>query len=95
MSGLTPAEALGRMSQRAARYDPSVLAALQAAYRVEVPCEVRRVRVADLTGAMIIAEDVRSATGLLLVSRGQEATPSLRERLKNLARLVGFRSRSG
>jgi len=89
MSGLTPAEALGRMSQRAARYDPSVLAALQAAYRVEVPCEVRRVRVADLTGAMIIAEDVRSATGLLLVSRGQEATPSLRERLKNLARLVG------
>jgi hypothetical protein len=33
---------------------------------------------------MVLAEDVKSAHDLLLIARGQEVTPSLLERLRNL-----------
>jgi hypothetical protein len=34
---------------------------------------------------MVFAEDVKTRSGLLLIARGQEVTPSLVERIKNLA----------
>jgi hypothetical protein len=34
---------------------------------------------------MAFAEDVKTRSGLLLIARGQEVTPSLVERIKNLA----------
>ena len=40
----------------------------------------------DLRENMIIAEDVTTMDGTLLVGKGQEATPSLCERLRNFAR---------
>jgi hypothetical protein len=43
------------------------------------------VDVVDLAPGMLIAEDVHSASGLLLIAKGQEVTTSLRLRLRNLA----------
>jgi len=86
MAGCSPAEAIMRMRQHGERYDPAVMAALQAVVRVEGDYEICQVKVTQLRPNMIIAEDVRTTTGVLLVSRGQEATASLRERLHNFAR---------
>ena len=40
---------------------------------------------------MILAEDIFSSAGLLLVAKGQEVTPSLRRRLRNIADTVGLK----
>ena len=89
LAGQTTAQALVHMRQAANRYDPSILAALRTIAGAQTDYQPRDVRITELTDAMIIADDVRAVTGLLLVSRGQEASRSLRERLHNFARHVG------
>jgi response regulator RpfG family c-di-GMP phosphodiesterase len=85
LRGLTWREALTRLRERAAWYDPEVLAALHAVAGIEAHYDLRSAHVCDLTCAMIINEDVRAATGMLLVSKGQDVTPSLRARLRTFA----------
>ena len=45
--------------------------------------EVREVAVSGLKVGMVFAEDVRLASGMLLIARGHEVTPSLMARLEN------------
>ena len=45
--------------------------------------EIRKCRTEELTPGMILQEEVRSTTGGLLVSRGQEITPTVIFKLKN------------
>jgi hypothetical protein len=40
---------------------------------------------------MILAEDVRSLNGQLLISRGQEVTLALKERLKSFSSVQGVK----
>ena len=51
---------------------------------------VREVRVDELRVGMMLASDVHAKSGLLLVSRGNEVTMSLMERLHNFQR-IGIR----
>ena len=86
LRGLSWRQTLERLRQHAAWYDPAVLAALHAVAGVEADYDVRMVSVAELSSPMIIDEDVRTVAGLLVVSKGQDATRSLRERLRNFAK---------
>jgi response regulator RpfG family c-di-GMP phosphodiesterase len=85
MSGTPPMRAVRRLRERAGWYDPMVVDALEAALKSEARFALRVVDVVDLAPGMLIAEDVHSASGLLLIAKGQEVTTSLRLRLRNLA----------
>jgi response regulator RpfG family c-di-GMP phosphodiesterase len=85
-------EAVLRLRARDGRYDPALLEALaQTALssRDEGPM-VREVRVDELRVGMVLAADVYAKSGLLLVSRSNEVTISLMERLHNFQR-IGIR----
>lgn len=45
--------------------------------------EIRKCRIEELIPGMILQEEVRSTTGGLLVSRGQEITPTVIFKLRN------------
>jgi response regulator RpfG family c-di-GMP phosphodiesterase len=82
MQGCPWRQIVERLQQRSGWYDPQVLAALRLIRGAEVRNDVREVTLSQLTSGMIIAEDVRTVTGLLVICKGQEATRSLREQLK-------------
>jgi hypothetical protein len=69
---------------RTDHYDPEVLDAVQRLYR-ERPAELTVVVIAAgaLRPGMVLASEVRLASGTLLVARGYEVTPSFIERIKN------------
>ena len=85
-SGMGPAQTLARMKKEAYRYDPEVLMALHRIMNVGTPSQVRDVKATQLTDGMVLAEDVKTKTGLLVVARGQETSTSVREFLMNFHR---------
>lgn len=90
--GRSPGAALMEMRQRAGWYDPAVMAALETVLKTRIRWELKTVGVDKLSAKMILAEEVHSISGLLLVARGQEVTQSLQIRLQTLRRhgaLVG------
>jgi len=80
-----------RLRQQAGAYDGQVLAALEAVSNVRESYEVREIELRGLMAGMILAEDVQTVSGLLLVCKGQEASPSLCCRLKNYAKHTRIR----
>jgi HD-GYP domain-containing protein (c-di-GMP phosphodiesterase class II) len=82
-SGSSKAKALDQLKQRSGWYDPKVLTALEMLIGIEAKYQVRSVNVRDLEETMILAEDVKTVMGLLLISKGQEVSRPLLERLKN------------
>ncbi len=85
-SGLSPGQALGRMKKRAGWYDPRILGALASVISTRESASIRELTLNELKGTMILAEDIRSTDGALLVSKGQEITWPLIARLKNFSR---------
>ncbi|MBL8785927.1 MAG: response regulator [Deltaproteobacteria bacterium] len=81
--GESAAMAVDTMRGRAGRYEPAVLDALAAMHGRASGREVREVAVSGLKVGMVFAEDVRLASGMLLIARGHEVTPSLMARLEN------------
>jgi response regulator RpfG family c-di-GMP phosphodiesterase len=82
--GLPPDEAIRTMQMRAGRYDPAVLSALAGQVRDEPDYEERQVDVWSLRRDMLLAEDVESAGGALVVAKGQEVNEALQVRLKEM-----------
>ncbi len=82
---------LAEMLGRDGWYDPSVLEALKSVLDLDLHTAIRSVALAELDDNAILAEDVRSHSGTLLVARGQEVTPSLRVRLEQHAKIAGVR----
>jgi CheY-like chemotaxis protein len=69
---------------RTDRYDAEVLEAVQRLYRERPPeFTVVAVAISALRPGMVLAAEVRLASGTLLVARGYEVTPSFIERIKN------------
>jgi response regulator RpfG family c-di-GMP phosphodiesterase len=67
-------------------YDPAVLDALTRVHSSDNPVEVpRNVRLDELRPGMVIFDDIRTSTGMLLVGRGGVVTAPLVERLENFA----------
>lgn len=89
--GCTSEGALLRMRNSASKYDPEVLEAFEAVVGHRHAQEQNRrsqsVRLAGLKPGMIVARDVRTADGsILLLKEGQQITPVLLSRLRNFAR---------
>ncbi|MGD8453916.1 MAG: response regulator [Phycisphaerae bacterium] len=89
-SGQTAPAALEEMQARAHLYDPAVLEALGALIAEDDPFEIREVALEDVRPRAVLADDVRTPAGCLLISKGQEITPSVRSLLCNYARKQGL-----
>lgn len=82
--GVTGALALDLLETRRDAYDPAVLEALRRVCGIaQRVAALREMYLTEVRVGMIFATDVSSPNGLLLVARGQEVTPGLRERIAN------------
>ena len=82
-AGLTPERCLTRMHRQSKWYDPVILDGLHKAMLRETPIHSREIPVRDLREGMVLAQDVRTNGGLLLVAKGLAITSSVRQRLEN------------
>lgn len=84
--------ALDAMLGRTGCYDPELLEALRAIVGGESERrEVRKITVAELRVGMVLAEDVRLMSGLLLAGRGYEVKASFVERARNFQEALASR----
>ena len=91
-SGLDEREAFGRIAAKGRSwYDPSVILALKEAMNVRDQYKTVNLPIADLLSGMIFNKDVRGSSGILLIAKGQEVTPSIIARLRNYAVFAGVR----
>ncbi len=87
-AGSSSEEALQRMAERKGWYDPEILKVFQEfAKQSEARARVRSLAVKDLEAGMVTHEGVRTKSGLLLVAKGQEITPTLLWRLRGFSQL--------
>lgn len=86
IAGVAPDQAVAQLRRRASIYDPDVLDALHAVnLNAEQGFVVREIRARDIRTGMVLAEDVRTCTNLLLVSKRQEISDTLRICILNFA----------
>jgi len=90
-SGQPTTEALRTMTGRAGTYDPRLLSALTTWLADARSAEVVPIRVGELFCGMVLADDVVAESGVKLLPRGHEITPSLLERLYNFSRTSPIR----
>jgi CheY-like chemotaxis protein len=90
--GAPPADAVALLRRREPPFDHRLLDALE---RLESNSEgetvLRSLRVAELRSGMVFDEDVVTPEGILLVSRQQEVTTAVIERLRNFLRGAGVK----
>lgn len=91
--GMPPDLALATLSFRKI-HDPLTLTALAEATGMRLPHEaVREITIDKLTEGHELADDVHSAKGILLISRGQVVTERLLIRVRNYATTQGLQGR--
>lgn len=78
-------EIIVNLKSRSGIYDSRVLAALEALVVAEEGFESRAVTVAQLRDEMILAQDVTTIDGRLLLVSGYQVNKTMRERLRNFA----------
>ncbi len=90
-AGLHPAVAIEKLERRAEKYDPKVIAALKGCYTDASDSEEIEVTVHQADDSMILAQDVVTSTGALLMCKGQKVSPSVKARLINFwqSRTIG------
>lgn len=81
--GTSRTESAHQLAMRHRNFSPKSFEALVAMDPNSEESEIRKVGIEELTPGMILQEEVRSTTGGLLVSRGQEITPTVIFKLKN------------
>jgi hypothetical protein len=82
-SGKSAADAIGRMQSQSSWYDPELLRSFVASLARKSTMSRAAVRIEDLTDSMILAEDLKTSTDVLLVAKGQEMSLSVRRHLQN------------
>ncbi len=82
--GKTPSDGLEVMRARKSWYDGDVLGALAELCGGDAGRPMREVELYEIAPGMVLAEDIRGPSGMLLVARGYEVTSGLVERLRNL-----------
>ncbi|MBW2059478.1 MAG: response regulator [Deltaproteobacteria bacterium] len=91
-SGTQGTKALAVLKERSGWYDPGILAALEAVLELDqAKYELRDVSVRELGENMILAEHVRTANGLLLVTKGNQISRPMLQRLRNFASTSGIK----
>ncbi|HDS29769.1 MAG TPA: response regulator [Firmicutes bacterium] len=84
-SGKTGREALKDIREKYDYFDPSIIKALEEVVKTEASYKIQSISIWELVTEMVLAEDVRTTGGLLLIAKGQSVTESLKERLHNFA----------
>lgn len=82
-AGASVDNAIERMKGTPGKYDPEVLAAFEQLMKVDSGMVTSTVSITQLDESMIIAEDLKTADGILLIAKGQETTLSVRRHLQN------------
>ena len=80
--------ALLALHERPGEYDPEVLAVLVELFGVRPP-EINLLALKEIRIGMVLASDVTTKTGTLLVAKGQRVTLQLLDRLRNFDERVG------
>jgi hypothetical protein len=88
--GLPPASALGELRRRSHLHNPELLAALENLPAGESDKAIVKIEIAALGIGMILSEDIRTAAGACVISKGQEVTYPLLERLRNITAQEGL-----
>jgi response regulator RpfG family c-di-GMP phosphodiesterase len=81
--GNDSSHAIGELHTQPEVYNPLIVWVLKSVQTVEVEMETRVVKVRDLNNAMILAEDIRTRSGILVAAKDQEVNLSMRARLGN------------
>ena len=82
-SGANVDNAIERMKSTPGKYDPNVLAAFEQLMQVDSGMVTATVSITQLDESMIVAEDLKTKDGILLIAKGQETTLSVRRHLQN------------
>lgn len=83
-AGELPNAALRKLRLDAGKYDTGIVVSLAAVSSGRAAYIERTASVAELRPDMVLAEDVESPDGLLLVVKGQETSPAMQARLAKL-----------
>jgi response regulator RpfG family c-di-GMP phosphodiesterase len=81
--GHNSSHAIGELYRQPGEYNPLIVWVLKSVQTVKVEMEIRAVKVRDLNNSMILAEDIRTHTGILVAAEDQEVNLSMRARLGN------------
>lgn len=81
--GMSRTEAAHMLARQNTNFSPDFFQALVTLDPNAEECQVLSCKIEDLTPGMIIQQEVRSYGGTLLVSKGQEVTPTVIFKLKN------------
>jgi response regulator RpfG family c-di-GMP phosphodiesterase len=81
--GTSRTEALHLLTRQNAKFSPAFFDALVTLDPNAEEGEIRKCRIEDLVPGMIVQEEIRTSDGGLLVSKGQEVTPTVISKLKN------------
>jgi response regulator RpfG family c-di-GMP phosphodiesterase len=82
--GLPPVSALAELRRRSHAHNPELLAALENLPASPGDKEIVKIEIANLSIGMVVCEDIRTSAGVCVISKGQEVTYPLLERLRNL-----------
>jgi response regulator RpfG family c-di-GMP phosphodiesterase len=83
--GLDKSKIIDTLNRQCDRYDPVVLDAFKDILGIDSRHVLETIRLNELEAGMILHDGLETATGRLLISRGQEITPVMIRRLKNYA----------
>jgi hypothetical protein len=83
MKGISDDEAKAKLQYRANEFGKDLMEALADLQSDGSATELRTVPIAKLTAGMVLEQEVRTHTGLLVVAKGQEITHPLLIRLQN------------
>ena len=87
--GLSPSLAVDTLRGREGWYDPAIVEALSEVRKTERRFKVRELPLDCLSVGMVLAQNIRTAKGILFVARGQEVTAGLIEKFRNPGRFHG------
>lgn len=88
----SPAMAIQVLRQRR-HHEPEVIDALQAVVSASEDGAVREIDVEELTPGLVLAADLRSSSGMLLVNKGHRLTEEMVARIRNFSVLSGVDGR--
>ncbi len=88
--GVPLPKALEKMQVRQGEYNPNILNLLDKIKTSRKSYQIKPLSLSEITVGMVLNQDVMAKNGLLLASKGQDVTYSLKERLQNFAKTVGI-----
>ena len=87
--GVSPVKAMTQMLEQKGTYDPIIVSALKDIQMGKNEMTINLVNVSELQTGMILAEDVRTEKGVLLVSKGQDVSMPVLKRIRSFSEGVG------